>query len=182
MNQRTSSPVAPVPAVWGETAPSDFTFDLQVASAPMVKRGQTVSLTFAGPTDDDVKRVELWQDGNLVYQLDDTDTVKGGQTGQVRFAMDVVNMNAGGHLFIARAYDADGKMAQSQPLSLPTMDLPEDLGTFRCQRRERHGSLSRFLARVRAGRHAYERREAAWRGSQGAGRRRRHQRRCEAAA
>ena len=125
-----STPAAPVAAVWGETAPSDFTFDLQVASAPMVKRGQTVSLMLAGPTDDDVKRVELWQDGDLVYQLDDTDSVKGAETGQVRFAMDVVNMNAGGHLFIARAYDADGNMAQSQPLSLPTMDLPEDLGTF----------------------------------------------------
>src|SRR4051794_37378032 len=55
-----STPAAPVAAVWGDTAPSDFTFDLQVASAPMVTRGQTVSLNLAGPTDDDVKRVELW--------------------------------------------------------------------------------------------------------------------------
>ena len=136
----------------------------------MVKRGQTVSLTLAGPTDDDVKRVELWQDGELVYQLDDTEAVKGGQTGQVRFAMDVVNMTAGGHLFIARAYDADGKMAQSQPLSLPTMDLPEDLGTFVATDVSGKGVFPGFLARVRARRHPSERRQAFGSGSQVAGR------------
>ena len=32
-----STPAAPVAAAWGDTAPSDFTFDLQVASEPMVE-------------------------------------------------------------------------------------------------------------------------------------------------
>ncbi len=121
---------SPKPVVLGEPAPSDFALDLLAASSPMVSRGQPVTLMVSGPPDAELDRVELWQDGRLVYELDDLDAVAGSATGQVRFAMDLVPMTAGGHLALARAYDTAGRMAQTAPVAIPALDLPADLGDF----------------------------------------------------
>ncbi len=127
---RPADRTAPAPAVLGERAPSAFTLDLQAASSPMVTRGQAVTLMLTGPADTELDRVEVWQDSRLVYELDDPGSVAGPASGQVRFAVDLVPMTAGGHLALARAYDTEGRLAQTAPLAIPTLDLAEDLGDF----------------------------------------------------
>lgn len=118
------------PVVLGERAPSAFAFDMVAASSPFVTRGEAVSLILTAPSDVELDRVEVWQDSELVYGLDDVESVAGPATGQVRFTMDLVPMTAGPHLALARAYDTHGNLAQSVPLAIPTLDREEDLGEF----------------------------------------------------
>ncbi|MCW5954594.1 MAG: hypothetical protein KIT69_20270, partial [Propionibacteriaceae bacterium] len=74
-----------------------------------------------------------WQDDQLVYETGDLVGVSGSNTGQVRFALDLVPMTAGAHLAMARAYDTEGHMAQTKALAIPAMDAPEDLGEFQAR-------------------------------------------------
>lgn len=127
---RPADRTPPVPVVLGERAPSAFTIDLQAATSPMVTRGQAVSVVLTAPADIELDRIEVWQDSQLVYRLDDPAAVAGPATDQVRFAVDLVPMTAGGHLALARAYDTEGNLAQTAPLAIPALDLAEDLGEF----------------------------------------------------
>lgn len=138
--ERTTTP----PVVLGERAPSAFAFDMVAASSPFVTRGEPVSLILAAPGDVELDRVEVWQDSELVYELDDIESVAGPATGQVRFAMDLVPMTAGPHLALARAYDTHGNLAQSVPLAIPTLDREEDMGQFLARNAQGEGLWPSF--------------------------------------
>jgi hypothetical protein len=116
------------PVVLGTPAPSAFDLSLTPVTSPFVSRGEPVSVVLAADSGVDVSRVEVWQDGQLYFELDDASLVTDPTTGAVRFALDVVPMTAGGHVLLARAYDGAGEMAQSIPIALPVLDLPQDLG------------------------------------------------------
>lgn len=120
--QETDSTVA-----LGLQAPSAFDLSVTALTSPFVGRAQPVTVQLAAPAGVKVTRIELWDDGRPYYELDDTQVVREPTTGAVRFAIDVVPMTAGAHVLLARAYDDTGAMAQSLPLALPVLDLPQDL-------------------------------------------------------
>jgi hypothetical protein len=112
----------------GTAAPSAFDVSLAPLTSPFVSRGEPVTVQVSVPAGMNVARIELWEDGERYYELDDVDLVTEPTTGAVRFSLDVVPVTAGAHILLARAYSQSGDLAQSLPFAMPVLDLVQDLG------------------------------------------------------
>jgi hypothetical protein len=112
-----------------ELAPSAFAIELAPASSPLVQRGQTVTLSLALRPTAALDRVELWADDDPVLVIDGAEL---GDTagGLVQLALDYVPVSAGAHVLMARAVDADGRVAQSSPFATAVRALEADIAAL----------------------------------------------------
>ncbi len=117
------SPFAAVAA--SEHAPSAFATSLTALTSPTVKRGGTVSLSLQTAAPDGAERIELWDGDQLYYQLEDPPAA---ESGLITLAVDFVPTTAGSHVLSVRTVDGNGQVSLSDPIVLPVLDLPSDLG------------------------------------------------------
>jgi len=113
----------------GQPIPSAFPLELEAASSPFVSRGGTVSLVLNGSSAAPIERVELWEDDHPYIVIDDASLITTDDFGRVTLSVDYVPMTAGAHILMARATDAEGRVAQSAPMATPVLDLETDTGS-----------------------------------------------------
>jgi hypothetical protein len=112
----------------GTPMPSSFALDLVPASSPFVSRGGTATVVVHATPTDDLDRLELWADDKPYIVIDDPELLPLDTQGKFSLSLDYVPMRAGAHTLLVRAVDATGLVAQSSPMAIPTLDLPQDTG------------------------------------------------------
>ena len=112
----------------GTPMPSSFALDLVPASSPFVSRGGTASVVVHATPTKDLDQLELWADDKPYIVIDDPALLPLDAFGTISLSLDYVPMRAGAHTLMVRAIDANGLVAQSSPMAIPTLDLPADTG------------------------------------------------------
>ena len=112
----------------GTPIPSAFALQLEASSSPFVSRGGTVTLSLRSSSSAPIERLELWEDDHPYLVIDDPSLISTDDDGRVTLSLDYVPITAGGHLLMARATDAEGRVAQSAPMATPVLDLGSDTG------------------------------------------------------
>jgi hypothetical protein len=112
----------------GTPIPSAFALQLEASSSPFVSRGGTVTLSLRSSSSAPIERLELWEDDHPYLVIDDPSLISTDDDGRVTLSLDYVPVTAGGHLLMARATDAEGRVAQSAPMATPVLDLGSDTG------------------------------------------------------
>ena len=125
---RTHEVPQAAPVERGTPAPSAFSLEVQPTSSPFVNRGGTVGLELSVARGPEIARVELWADGDPFIVIDDPALITTNTSGTTLLNLDYVPLVAGAHVITARAIDAEGRLAQSAPLAIPTQVLASDSG------------------------------------------------------
>jgi len=109
-------------------APSAFPTSIVASSSPAVVRGETVGLDIQSLAATEVASLELWDGDQLYYST--TEPTVNARSGLMLSSVhvDFAALTAGVHILSVRAIDQDGNVSVSNPLHVPVLDRPQDLG------------------------------------------------------